>query len=188
MPKTSNVSLEIYNARFATTLRAFMNEHPDTGERTTQKTLADYLDVRPQTVSYYCTGESLPNCEQLMKIADFFGVTADFLMTGRRTENKPVREMLGLSERTVQNMKLVKEGYFEDSPYMLDELDCLLGDKVLYISVEKALEWYERKRGAPDDMQEYCEWKAAQFMQSFLLEFFSRDLRAMHEKMRGTDE
>ena len=188
MPRTSNVPSEIYNARFAVTLRDFMNAHPDTGERTTQKNLADYLDVRPQTVSYYCTGESLPNCEQLMKIAEFFGVTADFLMTGRRTENKPVRELLGLSERTVQNMKLVKKGYFEDTPYMLDALDCLLGDKDFYVSIEKALEWYGKKQGVSADVQEFCEWKAAQFMQSFLLEFFSRDLRAMHNKMKGSDE
>ena len=71
MSKTNDTPpIDKYNALFATSLRAFMDAHPDTGEKTTQKALADYLGVRPQTVSYYCTGESLPNCEQLLRIAE----------------------------------------------------------------------------------------------------------------------
>ena len=85
-------------------------------------------------------------------------------MTGRRIENKPVRELLGLSENTVQSMKLVKEGYFEDSPYMLAALDTLLGNKDFYLSMEQAANWYGKKEQAPDDMKEFCEWKAAQYM------------------------
>jgi transcriptional regulator with XRE-family HTH domain len=188
MSKTNDTpQVDKYNALFATSLRAFMDAHPDTGEKTTQKALADYLGVRPQTVSYYCTGESLPNCEQLLRIADFFGVTCDFLMTGRRIENKPVRELLGLSENTVQSMKLVKEGYFEDSPYMLAALDTLLGNKDFYLSMEQAANWYGKKEQAPDDMKEFCEWKAAQYMQGFLLEFFSLNLKAIYEQMRGNE-
>ena len=176
---------EKYDALFATTLRGFMERHPDTGEKTTQKALAEHLGVQPQTVSYYCTGESLPNCEQLLRIAEYFKVTADFMITGRRVENKPVRELLGFSENTVQNLKLIKEGYFEDCPQMLAALDCLLESKDFYLAIEKALAWYGKKRGAPDDIQEFCEWKAARFMESFLLEFFARDLQASHDQMRG---
>ena len=47
-------------------------------------------------------------------------------------EDIPVREMLGLSEQTVENMRLVKDGYFEDTPLMLSMLDRLLGDKDFY--------------------------------------------------------
>ena len=188
MPKTNEMTREEkYDALFATTLRRFMDIHPNTGEKTTQKALAEYLDVRPQTVSYYCTGESLPNCEQLLRIADFFGVTADFMITGRRVEHKPVRDMLGLSENTVENMKLVKEGYFEDSPHMLAAIDCLLGNKDFYLAVEKALKWYEKKQGAPDDMQAFYEWNAGQFMESFLLDFFAHNLQSIHEQMRGKE-
>ena len=80
MRKTINPpSNDKWNALFATTLRDFMEKHPDTGKKTTQKELAQFLGVRPQTVSYYCTGESLPNCEQLLKMAQFFDVTCDFL-------------------------------------------------------------------------------------------------------------
>lgn len=184
MAKTSNASPDKYNALFATSLRNFMEAHPDTGEKTTQKALADYLGVRPQTVSYYCTGESLPNCEQLLSIADFFGVTCDFLMTERRTENKPVRELLGLSENTVQNMKLVKEGYFEDSPYMLAMLDGLLGDKDFYLALGKVVANYLLKENASPNMSEYYQWKATQYMESYLLGFLSKNLKAIYESQR----
>lgn len=176
-----------YNARFATTLRAFMDENPITHERTTQKALADSLGVKPQTVSYYCTGESLPNCEQVLKIADYFGVTADFLLTGRRVENKPVRDLLGLSENTVQNMKLVKEGYFEDSPSLLAALDNLLGDKDFYLAMEKAVEYDRLKEVAPPEMTEYYEWKSAQYMEGYLLDFFRRNLQSIYKQMRGDE-
>ena len=186
MPKSNDSPpMDKYNALFAATLRQFMEEHPDTSEKTTQKNIADYLGVRPQTVSYYCTGESLPNCEQLLKIADFFNVTCDFLMTGRRVENKPVREILGLSEQTVQNMKLVKDGYFEDASYMIAALDFLLGDKDFYISIERAVENYKLKETAPPDMQDFYEWRAAQFMQTYLLDAFGHNLLAIYNEKRG---
>lgn len=186
MAKTNNTPPpDKYNALFAATLREFMDENPITHERTTQKALSDYLNVRPQTVSYYCTGESLPNCEQLLKIANFFGVTADFLMTGRRVENKPVRDLLGLSENTIQNMQLVKDNYFEDSPYMMAALDSLLGDKDFYIALENAVNNYQLKETAPPEMSDYYKWKAAQFMESFLLEFFAQDLQSIYKKKRG---
>ena len=74
-----------------------MAVHPVTHERTTQKTLADAVGVRPQTISQYAIGETQPTPTVLLKIAEYFNVTVDFLLTGRRVENKPVREMLGLS-------------------------------------------------------------------------------------------
>jgi transcriptional regulator with XRE-family HTH domain len=176
-----------YDAPFATHLRDCMAVHPDTGAKTTQAALAAYLEVRPQTVAYYVNGESLPNCEQLQKIADYFGVTCDYLMTGRRVENKPVREMLGLSEMTVQNMKLIKDGYFEDTPYMLAILDTLLGEKDFYISIEKSVENLKLKETAPPDMAEYYEWKAAQYMQGFLLDFVRHNIQAIYIEKRKYD-
>lgn len=72
-----------------------------------------------------------------------YHVTTDYLLTGIVVEDIPVREMLGLSEQTVENMRLVKDGYFEDTPAMLSILDRLLGDKDFYIALEKATTYYQ---------------------------------------------
>lgn len=186
MPKTSEIPIDKYNALFATTLRNFMMRNPKTGKPVTQKSLAEYLGVRPQTVSLYCTGESLPNCEQLLKIAEFFDVTADYMITGKMPENKPIREMLGLSENTVQNMRLVKDGYFEDSPYMLPLLDCLLSDKDFYTTLERAAT-LQQSSAENSEFKEFYEWKAGQTLTDFFLHFLSHDIKAIYEERKRGD-
>lgn len=167
-------SIERYNAHFAVTLRDLMEKN-----HTTQKELAKFVGIRPQSLAQYCSGETTPNGEKLLKIAEFFKVTTDYLLTGTIIEDIPVREMLGLSERTVENMRLVKEGYFEDTPLMLSVLDRLLGDKDFYIALEKAVTNYGIARqhtnnGEKDEQAQFYEWKAEQYMQGYLLEFFSK--------------
>ena len=173
-----------------------MSCHPDTGERTTQTALAAQLGVRPQTVGYYVNGESLPNCEQLQMIAEYFNVTCDFLMTGRRIENKPVCDVLGLSDDTIQKMKLLNEGYdgFQSSdgldyaPLILSILDCLLGDKDFYNAVQKAAEYEgKKKEGLDNDYLQFLGWKSAGYLQEFLIAFFSRNLVTMHERLKDYD-
>ena len=187
MTKSSEKSIDKYNALFATTLREFMMKSPKTNVPVTQKELAGYLGVRPQTVSLYCTGESLPNCEQLLKIANFFGVTADYMITGRKPENKPVRDMLGLSETAVQHMRLVNDGYFADSPYMLPLLDCLLSDKDFYLTLERTAYWQQNGANADDEKREFCEWKAMQVLSSYFLDVLSKDLSAIYNERKRDD-
>ena len=192
MAKTSKESTtDPYNSRFAATLRDLMEK-----KGVTQKELAKAVDVRPQTISLYCTGETQPNVDKLQKIAEYFEVTADYMITGRITVNIPVYEMLGLSQETVENMKLVKEGYFEDSPYMLPLLDRLLRDKDFYTALEKAAAFYGHKRQlmhASDEEDEYFyseqmefyDWKAVKYMEDYLLDFMQADMNIKTPKEGG---
>ena len=45
-----------------------------------QKELAEYIGVLPNVISYFCKGTRTPNTEQIIKIADFFDVTTDYLL------------------------------------------------------------------------------------------------------------
>lgn len=161
-----------YDAHFASTLRMLMERNG-----TTQKQLAEFVKIRPQTLAQYCSGETQPNGDKLLKIAEYYGVTVDYLLTGTVIENIPVYEMLGFSPNTVANLKLVKDGYFEDTPAMLSMLDSLLAEKDFYKALEMAAYWTEEKQGATEEYAEYCEWKAAKAMQDFLLDFFRRSFR-----------
>lgn len=64
------------------TLRRLMNKHPHTGEKTTHKELAQFLGIRQQTVSQYISGQSVPPARNCLAIADYFGVSADYLLIG----------------------------------------------------------------------------------------------------------
>ena len=71
-----------------------------------QKELAAFLGVQDNTISYFVSGRRTPNTEQLAKIADFFNVSADYLLG--RTETKTtdidaqfVCQYTGLSEEVI---------------------------------------------------------------------------------------
>lgn len=52
-----------------------------------QEELAEKIGVSRQTLSKYETGESLPDIEKSMALADVFGVTIDDLINYRREDN-----------------------------------------------------------------------------------------------------
>ncbi len=167
--------MERYEAHFASTLRMLMEKNG-----TTQKQLAEFIGIRPQSLAQYCSGETTPGGEKLLKIAEYYGVTVDYLLTGTVIENIPVYEMLGLSERTVQNIKLIKDGYFEDTPEMLSMLDSLLGDKDFYVTLQHTAEWLQKGNA---EISDYCEFKAMQAMQSYLFDFLSRDFNSERQNL-----
>ncbi len=45
-----------------------------------QKDVAAYLNVSVATISHYESGVNIPNLATLTKLADFFGVSADYLL------------------------------------------------------------------------------------------------------------
>ena len=55
----------------------------------TQRDLAKLFFVTPGTISNYEKGRHLPDAERLIKIADYFSVTTDYLW-GRTSPNPPV--------------------------------------------------------------------------------------------------
>lgn len=49
----------------------------------TQKQLADYLNVERSTYSYYECGKNLPSIHSLIKLSKIFGVSCDYILTGK---------------------------------------------------------------------------------------------------------
>jgi Predicted transcriptional regulators len=96
---------------FPIRLRELMEERA-----VTQKKLADAIGMRPQTVSLYTTGQRAPDVNTLRKMADFFNVSADYLL-GRTDVKKPevtiraICEYTGLSAEAVAKLKDIND-YF----------------------------------------------------------------------------
>lgn len=72
----------------------------------TQAELGKKLNLTRQAISSYITGASRPDCDKLLKIADFFNVSTDFLL-GKTTVESPNVEMqaacgfTGLGEQAI---------------------------------------------------------------------------------------
>lgn len=92
---------EKYFSPFPSTLRKLIDEH-----HTTMTELARTLGLSRQAVGQYADGSTQPNAEKLCAIADYFGVSTDFLLgrTDARTTDTSLRavcDFVGLSEQAV---------------------------------------------------------------------------------------
>lgn len=110
---------ETYYSPFATRLRELMAEGP-----TTQDQLATATGKTRQTISQYVNGISEPGYNTLVKIADYYGTSIDYLLgrTNDPDQTPCAADELGLSKDSIDAIKY----YAEDSGDALRGLNLLL--------------------------------------------------------------
>ena len=115
MPRVKKNNYEQYDSPFASRLRDLLNQ-PEMN----QSKLADSIGVTRQAVSAYSLGISLPDIEKFGLIADFFGVSTEFLL-GRTDVSEPdatkqvVAAYLGLSEAAIDEIKHLQAMHLEQN-------------------------------------------------------------------------
>lgn len=75
-----------------------------------QVELAGLLHVSKQTVSNWENNNILPSIEMLVKIADLFAVSTDFLL---ERDNRCYLEITGLSDRQLAHIRQIIEDILE---------------------------------------------------------------------------
>ena len=98
--------------------------------KTTQRELALAIGVRPQTVSLYVQGQSFPDVNGLAKIANFFYVSADYLIGNSEMPNadmvmQDIHKITGLSAGAICKLQNIfdknRETAFSDIISLLIE-------------------------------------------------------------------
>ena len=183
MAKQEKDALEKYNATFPTILRELMSRHPNGGQTTTQKGLAEVLNIRPQTVSLYVNGATQPTPDTLVNIAKYFDVSVDYLLTGVSSYNKEMNRELGLTETSItmlQELNGMKN--FDGLPAVIDTLNNLLSDRGFYeflaeLSFKANMVYSaanmtsEQKHGMGNvDVEGYHIWNLQMYIQEFIRE------------------
>lgn len=178
------------NDIFPTTLRALLEHHPKDGHSTTYKALGEGVGVRQQTISQYASGQTQPTADVALRIARFFGVSVDYLLTGVSSYNKDYAEELGLSDTSVELLRRAKDMYPQtdlDHVHTMPYLDELLSDKDfyefldgLYYSVESlksAQAARERMQKAYEglNIEGYFTWQ----MQMDIQEFIQKEIQKL---------
>lgn len=171
MPRKQTPHTEAYNEVFPTVLRSLMERR-----NVTQYRLANIVGKTRQTVSYYCDGSSSPDWKTIVKIADFFGVSTDYLL-GKTDVQIPSAEFqavvsyTGLSADNVASLNTMKGAADDNGPFVynakrevkgnqpyLDFANDLLDS--LYENREALIAWYyllRSVRGQISDFDiEYC--------------------------------
>ena len=100
---------DLYNASFAVRMRSLFEEN-----NIKQANLAKKIGTTRQTVGNWLLGNSQPDFDTLIKIADYFETTTDYLLG--RTENRTtdieiqaISEYTGLNENSVNYLHFLKQ-------------------------------------------------------------------------------
>lgn len=117
---------------FANALRTLMDKN-----HLTQKDLASAIGLTSSAVSLYCTGKAYPECSVLIKIASYFGVSTDYLLTGIEPEVKSAAQSLGISENAAQSLHDAVAVRDDSREYRICHiLEFLLKSREFYDSLE----------------------------------------------------
>lgn len=94
---------------FSSQLQRLRKEH-----NVTQETLAAYLGVSPQAVSKWENG-SYPDGDLLPKIADFFGVSIDYLYGRAKEDASVVQQIIDELQKSFQSSENSEKLFFEQA-------------------------------------------------------------------------
>lgn len=113
-----------------------------------------------------------------MKIAQYFGVSVDYLLTGVSFQNQQVNETLGLSEEAIQLLKLAKQyNKATDFPSALELINGLLSDKEFYEFLDdlgyktsqfQIIVRHEAAKNIDLNLGGYYLWDMQMFVQEFI--------------------
>lgn len=195
MAKQEKDTMDKYNATFPTILRELMSRHPNGGQSTTQKALAEVLDIRPQTVSLYMNGTTQPTPDTLVNIAKYFDVSVDYLLTGVSSYNKEMNQKLGLTEASIQMLQNANGmETFDGMPTVMETLNNLLSDREFYEFLDElsfkanmvraaANMTPEQKHGMGNfDVEGYHIWDMQMYIQEFIREQLVKNGLAIENK------
>ena len=106
-----------------------------------QEDIAELLNVKRATVANYETGNRAPDYESLIKLADYYGVSCDYIIRGVKSEFAEIHSTTGLSDETVEKLKKVYaqakgehigEKYAEEIDALTEEYRENINDKSQY--------------------------------------------------------
>lgn len=83
----------------------------------TQKELAEAIEVKPNVISYFCSGIRTPNSEQIIKISEYLNISVDYLLcrTDIETTDTTIQnicEYTGLTEKAVRLLNISSNSPF----------------------------------------------------------------------------
>lgn len=158
-------------------------------KRLTQTELSQLLDIQRVTIAKYETGERAPSIDNLISFAEFFDVSADYLLnlspakSNDKADLKAVCDYIGFSEETVETLKCA-------SNYRTRYAE----NKLLFSSKEFKKLFY-----APEVTESFYIYFLEEFLcvsseivgkliGLYLAEFEMQKISAEFEKLFGTDK
>lgn len=102
----------------------------DTGQKLTIECMATYCSTNISTISRIETGKTEPTADILIKYADAFGVTVDYLLgrsNAKDVKNCTISSELGLSDSAIETLKFIKEKISDEDYDISDFISAFIG-------------------------------------------------------------
>lgn len=134
-------------------IKKLRNNIKENGKRISQEEFAKKIGHSREQVAKWETGKQPLMPEQLDKIASFFGITIDKLVTDTDSKNRSVAEATGLSDGAIEFLKSLKGDYY--IPFVTtdsDELDATSIGENLWVKGQNFVS-VEVEGGYPDEMR-----------------------------------
>jgi len=87
----------------------------------TQKELAEKIDVRFPQLNKYEGGLHTPPMEKLIQLAEAFDTTVDYLLTGNRSEERPLHNF-----RLLERFRALEDFQAEDQEAVIKLIDAMI--------------------------------------------------------------
>lgn len=94
-----------------------------------QRELAERMGVRPSTIGMYEQGRREPDCAGLVRLAELFGVTTDYLLTGTAADGRDdaaLRALWAQMRERLDGTLLLRDKSGAERPFGEAELALLL--------------------------------------------------------------
>ena len=78
----------------------------------TQDEIAKFLEVKRATVANYETGQRSPDYETIIKLADYYGVSCDYILRGIKSEYSEINSTTGLLDEAIESLQSQKNNVF----------------------------------------------------------------------------
>lgn len=159
------------------------------GKDMNQEELAALLKVPRSTVAKWETGRQDFKSEVIVFLADYFGVSADYLLRGVSPENKPLYDITGLEDHALEgltqyvdesnsifvNRLLMDKKFYE----LLSELKRLMNRRIKAINIidfkwatMDANKKIEEERITKAEMVALCQWRMKEAIDNYFSDFF----------------
>ena len=89
---------------FPQMLQKLLECHPVSGDKISQNDLAKIIGVKSKTIDQYISGNTQPNPFYLLKMAEYFSVSTDYLITGKTFNEREGERVSGPREAELDTL------------------------------------------------------------------------------------
>ena len=89
--------------------------------------VADQIGISRASLEYYEKGKRKPDVDVILKLADYYGVTCDYLLRGVRSSFAEIHKTTGLSDKSIEILQNIcktrKRGYIKMLNFLIEETE-----------------------------------------------------------------